>query len=163
MTDSGRKALLGRIKKNRSVLLTLTVMYAVFCVFRYLMALYTSSYPIVMIDEILYYSLARSIGAHGRVTFMGQPANYNSILYSFLLSPLYWLPEGTNYYRIIQLVNVLVFNLALFPIYFLSRRVCGSERRALLLSFFSMLAPDFILGQLIMSECIIYPLFFLSM
>ena len=138
-------------------------MYAVFCVFRYLMALFTSSYPIVMIDEILYYSLARSIGAHGRVTFMGQPANYNSILYPFLLSPLYWLPEGTNYYRIIQLVNVLVFNLALFPIFFLARRVCGSRRRALLLAFFSMLAPDFILGQLIMSECIIYPLFFLSM
>ena len=137
-------------------------MYAVFCVFRYLMALSTSKYPIVMIDEILYYSMARSMGAHGRISFMGQPANYNSVLFSMLLSPVYWLPEGTNFYRIIQLIDVLLFNMALFPIYALARRVCGDARKALVLSFISMLAPDFILGQLIMSECILYPMFFLS-
>ncbi len=162
MTESGNKSVFGRIKTHRRTLITLLIMYAVFCVFRYLMALSTSEYPIVMIDEILYYSMARSMGAHGQITFMGQPANYNSVLYSFLLAPVYWLPEGTDYYRIIQLINILLFNLSLFPIYALARRVSGNERTALILSFISMLAPDFILGQLIMSECILYPMFFMS-
>ena len=147
---------------HKRALITLIIMYAAFCVFRYLMALTTSRYPIVMIDEILYYSMARSMGAYGRISFMGQPANYNSVLFSLLLSPVYWLSEGTNFYRIIQLICVLLFNLALFPIYALARRVCGDRRRALVLSFISMLAPDLILSQLIMSECILYPMFFLS-
>ena len=162
MTESVKKTLTRRILSHKRTLITLIIMYAVFCVFRYLMALSTSRYPIVMIDEILYYSMARSMGAHGRISFMGQPANYNSVLFSVLLSPVYWLPEGTNYYRIIQLIDTLLFNLALFPIYALARRVCGDARKALALSFISMLAPDFILGQLIMSECILYPMFFLS-
>ena len=163
MTESGRKTLTHRLLAQKKTLITLFIMYAVFCVFRYLMALSTSRYPIVMIDEILYYSMARSMGAHGRISFMGQPANYNSVLFSILLSPVYWLPEGTDFYRIIQLICVLLFNLALFPIYALARRVCGDARKALVLSFISMLAPDFILEQLIMSECILYPIFFLSM
>ena len=162
MTESGKKTLSSRLLAHKRTLITLIIMYAVFCVFRYLMALSTSKYPIVMIDEILYYSMARSMGAHGRISFMGQPANYNSVLFSMLLSPVYWLPEGTNFYRIIQLIDVLLFNMALFPIYALARRVCGDARKALVLSFISMLAPDFILGQLIMSECILYPMFFLS-
>ena len=116
-----------RIKKHRSVLPALLVMYAVFCV----------------------YSIARSMGTRGQITFMGQPANYNSVLYPLLISPLYWLPQGTNYYRIIELINVLIYGLALFPIFFLAGRVCGSDKRAFVIAFISMLAPDFILGQLV--------------
>ena len=54
------------ILKNKWLLCLLCV-YAGAVLFRYVLALLTSSFPTVGIDEFLYYSLARSIATEGKL------------------------------------------------------------------------------------------------
>ena len=144
--------------------LLLGALYIGMAALRFLLATATHGYPSVMIDEMLYYNIARSIANGEGLLYLGQPADYTSILYPLVLSPIYALfPAGTDYFRLIQLWNILLMNLSLFPVYALARAAGGSQRTALWVGAAALLLPDMMLGGLIMSESILYPLFFTLM
>ena len=141
--------------------LTLLVLYLGVSLLRFLLALATSAFPTVSIDEFLYYGLARSIATEGKLLFRGQPADYSYILYPLVLSPIYlFFQEGANFYRLIQAWNILLMSSAVFPMYGLCRAMTGDNKKAMLLTAVFVLMPDLILGQFIFSEAIIYPLFY---
>ena len=142
----------------------LAIVYAAMVIVRYLLAVATHIYTMVLIDEHLYYSIARSISGGNGLLFMGQPADYTSILYSIVIAPVYWLfPEGTHFFRLIQLWNICLMNLSIFPVYRLAEEVTHNRKTAVAAAVICMLAPDMVLGGYIMSEVIIYPLFFTMM
>ena len=151
-------------KKSLSVGYIILFIYIGVVVIRYMLAELTSGYPTVGIDEFLYYSLGRSIATEGKLLFRGQPADYSFILYPLVLSPVYLLfREGADYYRLIQLWNIILMSTSVFPIFALCRAVLKQEKKALVVTSLCMLLPDFILGQYVFSEAILYPLFFLLM
>ena len=136
-------------------------MYGFFVLLRFVLALLTSIYPLVDIDEFLYYGMARSIANGEGLTFRGQPADYSYILYSLVLSPVYLTGlKGPVLYRAMQLWNILLITLSIFPFYRIAAKCVGDERKALWLTGISMLLPDFLLGQLMMAENVIIPLFY---
>ena len=140
--------------------LFLIIGYVGISLLRFLLALFTSAYPLLYLDEYLYYSLARSIATEGKLLFRGQLADYSYILYPLVLSPVYlFFRDGANFYRLIQLWNILIMTTAIFPIYGLCCAMIEDKKKAFLLTLAFMLLPDFILGQIILSEAIIYPLF----
>lgn len=147
-----------RTRKNRALMLI--AVYAGFCVFRFLMALFSGTYPRTIPDEFLYYSMARSLANGEGALIYGQQANYVYCLYPLLLSPAYLLPEGTDYYRVMQIISILVMNLSLFPVYALGRDILKDDAKALGIAALTLLMPDFLLGQRLLSETLIYPLFF---
>ncbi|MBR0391875.1 MAG: glycosyltransferase family 39 protein [Oscillospiraceae bacterium] len=150
----------GRISRKDQIFL-LVLLYFGCVLVRYLLSSLTSSYPTVGIDEYLYYSLGRSIATSGNTLYRGQPAQYINLLYPLFLAPIYiFFPEGTDFYRVIQFWNCLLINLAIFPLYATCRKLLGNEKRALVVTTFSMLLPDFLLSGFIFSEVLIYPLFF---
>ena len=65
------------------------LLFAGIVIVRFLLALATSTYPVVGIDEFLYSSLGRSIATEGSLLYYGQPADYSYILYPLVLSPVY--------------------------------------------------------------------------
>lgn len=139
----------------------LLMLYSATVLVRFLLALVTSMYPTVEIDEFLYYNLARSIATEGKLLFRGQPADYSFILYPLVLSPVYLLfGAGANYFRLIQLWNILIMSASVFPIFGLCRGITKDEMKSYGLTLIFLLLPDFILGQLIYSEALIYPLFY---
>lgn len=145
-------------------MLWLLIIYSVTVLVRYLLAKITTSFPTVGIDEFLYYSLARSIATKGELLFRGQSADYAYILYPLFLSPVYALfPDGSSFYRILQAWNTMLMSTSIFPIFFLSKELLQSEKKAFGATAAAMLLPDFILGELIFSEAILYPLFFTLM
>ena len=147
-----------------SWLIYLMVMYGAIVLVRFLLAMMTTSYPKVGIDEFLYYSLGRSIATEGKLLFRGQSADYAYLVYPLLLSPIYLLfGEGAPFYRLIQLWNIIMMSSSIFPLYFLGRQMFGNEKKAFIFAGISMLLPDFMLGNLIFSEVILYPLFFCLM
>ena len=149
-----------RSKKRRTILL-LAGIYACSVLVRFFMATLTSNFPTVYVDEFLYYNLGRSIATEGALLYHGQPALYNYVVYPLMLAPVYKLfPAGTHFYRVIQFWNFCVMCLSVFPLYGLCRRMLKDEEKALKLSALFMLLPDFILGQFVLSEALIYPLFF---
>ena len=148
---------------NRNPLVVLIGMYTGFVLVRFILAVLSSAYPIVNIDEFLYYGMARSIANGEGLMFRGQQADYSYILYPLVLSPVYLLGlKGPALYRAMQLWNILLINLSIFPIFFLAGNLLGDDRRALRITAVCMLLPDFQLGQLMMAENIIMPLFFLQ-
>ena len=153
------KKIPGKSLESRAVVYLFICYFAVVAA-RFILALATSAYPTVSVDEFLYYSIARSIASEGKLLFRGQPADYSYILYPLCLSPVYLIfQEGADYYRLIQLWNILIMTSAVFPIYGLFHAML-KDHRALILTMVALLLPEFILGQYIFSEVIIYPLFY---
>ena len=152
-----------KTRRNNWVIYLLCT-YAGVVLIRFLLAVYTTSFPTVGIDEFLYYSLARSIATEGKLLFRGQSADYSFILYPLILSPVYALfSEKFNFYRLLQLWNIILMSSSVFPLYFLGRKMLKNEKKALTAAALSLLLPDFILGEFIFSEAVLYPLFFALM
>lgn len=141
--------------------LSLLLLYIATVVLHYLLALFSSGHATVGIDEYLYYSIARSVATEGRLLFQGQPADYSFILYPLVISPIYAIfDEGATFYRLIQLWNILLMSLSVFPIYGLCKAMLQDTKKSLGLTALFFLLADFTLGQYILGECIIYPMFF---
>ena len=150
--------------EKKNTILWLILIYVCSVVVRYLLALATRNYPTVSIDEFLYYSTGRSIATEGSLLYLGQPAVYNYIVYPLILSPVYLLfGHGTNYFTMIQFWNIILMSLSVFPFYGLSKAMVQNRNKALWLTGIFMLIPNFILGEFIYSETVIYPLFFTLM
>lgn len=160
-----RKTSLARILADRKgTILLLGGTYLFFVLIRFLLCYTAMTFPSVMIDEGLYYSMARSISMGQGLLFCGQPANYSFILYPLILSPIYALfPEGTDYYRAMQLWNFCLITTSLFPLYSLGKKITKNPVRAYGLAVISLLLADFSIGGHIMSENILFPMFFLLM
>ena len=154
-----------KIKSRRNIwFIYLLCLYAGIVLVRFLLALNTSSFPTVGIDEFLYYSLARSIATVKQLLFRGQSADYSFVFYPLVLSPVYTLSgEKSDFFRLLQLWNNMLMSLSVFPLFFLGKKLLGSEKNALMAAAISMLLPDFILGEFILSEAVLYPLFFALM
>ncbi len=150
--------------KRLTALWPLWALYFSCVLIRCFFALITSNFPTVCIDEFLYYSMGRSIATEGRLLYLGQPALYNYLVYPLFLSPVYLLfPAGVNYYRVIQVWNILIMSLSVFPLFALCREMLAERKKAFLVTAVCMLLPDFILGQFVLSEAVIYPLFYTLM
>lgn len=138
--------------------LGLLLLYGAGVLCRVLLALAFSQNPSIMPDESLYFNLARSIFTSGEVLYRGQPITYDSLLYPLVLSPLFLLPQSINLFRVIQVANALLMNAAVFPAFFMARRVTGRESAAWLVAGVSLLLPDLAMTEIIMTESLGYPL-----
>lgn len=156
-----RKGALARSLRRTPVQLAL--LYALFVAVRFISALVCSPRPLVVPDELVYTEIARSLWQNGTVAMCGYPIAYDSLLYPLLLSPLYALPDTVYVYRFIQLLNALLVNLSLFPVFALAKRVTGDEKKAKFAVFFVLLMPDMILSQMALNETICYPLAFAAL
>ena len=147
--------------KFQNKVISVIGLYIAACLIRFMLALATSAYPIVNIDEFLYYGMARSIAAGGGLLFRGQAANYSYIFYSLVLSPVFMLGiKGPALYRILQLWNIMIASLSVFPIFYLAKDWIVEKGKAFRITLLCMLLPDFMLGQLMMCENVILPLFY---
>ena len=152
-----------QVQEHTPVLMLLLI-YAGFVLTRFLLAMATRHYPTVSIDEFLYYSLGRSIATEGSLLYHGQAALYNYIVYPLVIAPIYGLfPQGTNYYQLIQLWNIIIMTSSVFPIYGICNALLHDRKKALWITALCMLMPQYILGEYIYSEVVIYPLFFTVM
>ena len=147
---------------NKQPILILILLYSAFVLIRFLLAILTSAYPMINIDEFLYYGMARSIAEGKGLMFRGQPADYSYIVYSLFLTPIYLLGiKGPLLYRLLQLWNIMAVTLSVFPLFYLAKSLTKDTHKSIIAVFISMLLPDFMIGQLMMCENLIIPLFYM--
>ncbi len=144
-------------------LIWLIVAYITGVGLRFLLGLLTSQNPFVMPDEALYANIARSIADGGGVALRNQPVTYTSLLYPLIISPAYGLFGAGSQFRVIQVINCLAMNLAVFPAYGIARRFSLNPKTAFGISVVALALPDMLLTTRIMTEAIEYPLFLLTM
>lgn len=139
-------------------LLRLFTVYAAGVAARFALGLIMGRNPFVMPDEALYANIARSIADGAGLMLRNQPVTYTNLLYPLLISPIYAIFPAGAQFRAIQLFNCLAMNLAVFPAYAVARRFAGGKA-AVGIAALSLLLPDMLMTQRIMTEAVEYPLF----
>lgn len=118
--------------------------------------------PFIMVDELVYAELARSIADGGGFAIRGVPASGYGIVYPLLIAPAYALfdslPEA---YSAAKTTNALVMSLAALPAYWIGRFVVG-RGLALLGAVLAVAVPSLAYTGTVMTENVFYPVFLLA-
>jgi hypothetical protein len=116
--------------------------YLLFVIARFAISLFISN-PLVPTDEIAYKNFAYSFFRTGhfyRTENLGYSIYLPNVLYSFLISPSFFL--GEQFYIGIKLINSLLINVSFFPAYSLAREFI-THKKALLTATSVLLLPSF--------------------
>jgi hypothetical protein len=117
--------------------------------------------PFIMVDELIYAELARSIADTGRFAVRDVPSGGYSVLYPVLIAPAYLLFESLpQAYGAVKTINSLVMSLAAVPAYLLARRVLPVGL-SLLGALLAVAVPSLVYTATVMTENLYYPLFLL--
>jgi hypothetical protein len=131
---------------------------AVSAVVRYVLGRGTPA-PWIMVDELIYSELAKSLADSGRFLVRGEATAAYGIVYPTLIAPAWALFESVpQAYAAAKAINALVMSLAAIPAYFLARRVLA-EPLALAAAALTVAAPSMVYTATIMTENAFYPLF----
>ncbi|MBA2475530.1 MAG: glycosyltransferase family 39 protein [Actinobacteria bacterium] len=119
--------------------------------------------PWIMIDEILYSELAKSLADTGRFLIREEPAGGAlGLVYPLLISPAYLLFERVpDAYAAVKAINAVAISLAAVPAYLLARRVV-QPGLALVAALLAVSVPSMLYAGTVMTENAFYPLFLLA-
>jgi 4-amino-4-deoxy-L-arabinose transferase-like glycosyltransferase len=118
--------------------------------------------PFILVDELIYSELAKSLAESGERLARGVPAEGYGVVYPALIAPAYALfnaiPEA---YTAVKTINAFVMSLAAIPAYCLGRLVLG-RWWALAAAGFAVLLPSMAYTGTVMTENAFYPVFLLA-
>ncbi len=115
--------------------------------------------PWIMVDELIYSELAKSLADSGRFLVRGEATAAYGIVYPALIAPAWALFESVpQAYAAAKAINALVMSLAAVPAYFLARRVLA-EPLALVAAALTVAVPAMVYTATLMTENAFYPLF----
>ena len=114
--------------------------------------------PWIMVDELIYSELARSIAAGEGYSIRGTSAPAYSFVYPLLIAPAYLIDSLPTAYGVVKAINAVLVSLAAVPAYFLARRVLAPGL-SLFAALLSVSIPSLVFAGEVMSENAFYPLF----
>jgi hypothetical protein len=118
--------------------------------------------PWIMIDELIYSDLARSLGDNGTFLVRGEPIPWSNFGYVVLIAPAWLVTEAqSTAYALAKTINVGLGVLALVIVYFWARRLTTSGY-ALLAAGLTALMPSLLYAGMLMSENGFLPAFLLT-
>jgi hypothetical protein len=118
--------------------------------------------PWIMIDEIVYSELAKSLAAHGHFLVRGVPSTGYGFVYPVVIAPAWWLFASIpDAYRVAKVIDSVVMSLTAIPAYFLARRLLPSGL-SLAAAALTVLVPSMLYTGMLMTENAFYPLFVLA-
>jgi hypothetical protein len=115
--------------------------------------------PWIMIDEIVYSELAKSLAAHASFLVRGVPSHGYGFVYPIVIAPAYRLYSAVpDAYAAAKAINAVVMSLAAVPAYSIARRLLRPSL-ALVVAALSVLVPSMLYTGTLMTENVFYPLF----
>ena len=116
----------GFVRKNKNavilvvcILLHTVVLYGI-CNFRKSIETYG--------DELLYYSIARSLFLGQGIMVHGVPSHFQNLAYSFYLMPFFYISNGILRMKVITLANSFLISLSVIPVWFLCKELKLKEK-----------------------------------
>ncbi|MGN6799751.1 MAG: hypothetical protein ACTHKS_16540 [Gaiellaceae bacterium] len=115
--------------------------------------------PWIMVDELIYSELAKSLAGHGRFLVRGVPSTGYGFVYPALIAPA-WRLHGSipDAYATAKQINAVVMSLAAIPAYALARRLLATWP-SLVVAVLTVLVPSMLYTGTLMTENAFYPLF----
>jgi hypothetical protein len=118
--------------------------------------------PWILIDELIYSDLARSLADTGELYVRGEPIPWSNFGYVFLIAPAWLVGDAqSTAYALAKTINVGLGILALVPVYFWARRLTNSSY-AVLAAGLTALMPSLLYAGTLMSENGFLPAFLLA-
>ena len=114
--------------------------------------------PWIMVDELIYSELAKSLAAHATYAIRGVPARGFGYLYPLLIAPAFRIASVPAAYGAAKAINTVVMSLAAVPAYFLARKVVRPGY-ALFVAVLTVAVPSMVYTGTLMTENAFYPLF----
>src|SRR6266513_5136478 len=114
--------------------------------------------PTVFNDELLYSKLSQSIAAGHGLSIRGQHFFFPAPLAPLAQSPAWLLSSMTHAYAAAKLLNAAIMSAAVFPAYWLARRVVRPSY-ALVTAAATVATPGMLYHGYLMSEALAYPVF----
>ncbi len=114
--------------------------------------------PWIMVDELIYSELAKSIAAQGSYLIRGVPAHGFGFVYPILIAPAFRLASVPAAYGAAKAIDTFVMSLAAIPAYMLARRVMRPPL-ALVVAVLAVAVPSMVYTGTLMTENAFYPLF----
>ncbi|HEY3189649.1 MAG TPA: hypothetical protein VGJ70_19325 [Solirubrobacteraceae bacterium] len=114
--------------------------------------------PTVFNDELLYSKLSQSIAAGHGLAIRGEHFFFPAPLAPLVQSPAWLLSSMTDAYAAAKLLNAAVMSAAVFPAFFLARRVVRPSY-ALVTAAAAVTTPGMLYHGYLMSEALAYPVF----
>jgi hypothetical protein len=115
--------------------------------------------PWIMIDELVYSELAKSLAAHGHFLIRGVPSSGYGFVYPILIAPAWRLFASVPAaYDAARAINAVVMSLTVVPVYQLARRLVG-QVPALGAAALTVLVPSMLYTGMVMTENVFYPVF----
>lgn len=145
--------------KKRRLLIIIALLYVGMTIVRVYLGRYMhhiTFYP----DEMLYHTFAYNF-VHGKgMTIYGLPAGFYKYLYSLVIAPAMLLQNDTYQSLAVTIINSLVMNAGVFPIYALAKDVLGKDHKYLIIvvCVLYLLLPDITFTQGYMTEILFLPL-----
>jgi hypothetical protein len=115
------------------------------------------STPWILVDELLYSDLARSLAAEGRLAVRGE-TTVTSLLYPALVAPAWLARDMETTYALAKSINVVAMSAAAVPVYAWTRRLAG-PRAGLVAAGLTLLLPAFVYTGSLLTENLFLPLF----
>jgi hypothetical protein len=118
--------------------------------------------PWILIDELIYSDLARSLGDTGTFHVRGEPIAWSNFGYVVLIAPAWLVTEAqSTAYALAKTINVGLGVLALVLVYFWARRLTTAAYAALAAGL-TALMPSLLYAGMLMSENGFLPAFLLA-
>jgi hypothetical protein len=140
--------------------LALPVLFAVATAYHFLQSRGHTT-PTVFSDELLYAKLSQSIAAGHGLAIRGEHFFFPAPLASLVQAPAWLLHSMTDAYAAAKLLNAAVMSAAVFPSYWLARRVVRPSF-ALLTAAAAVATPAMVYHGYMMSEALAYPVFLIA-
>src|SRR5262249_12914291 len=109
-------------------------------------------------DELLYTKLSQSLAAGHGLSIRGQHFYFPSPVAPLVQAPVWLLHSMPQAYAAAKLLNAAVMSTAVFPSYWLARRV-GRPTYALVTAAAAVATPAMVYHGYLMSEALAYPVF----
>jgi len=118
--------------------------------------------PWIMVDELIYSELGKSVASDGRFLVRGVPSTGYGFVYPLLIAPAFRafgpVPDA---YAAAKVINAVVMSTVAIPSYFLARRLLAPWL-SVAAAGFAVLIPSMAFTGTLMTENAFYPLFVLS-
>lgn len=118
--------------------------------------------PFIMVDELIYAELGRSLADGGERLVRDVPATGYGVVYPLLIAPAYLLFDSlVDAYGAVKVLNSFVMSLAAVPAYLIARRMLPVGL-SLLAAVLAVALPSLVYTATVMTENLFYPLFLVA-
>ena len=117
------------------------------------------NYPYFFFDEKFYIELAQSFHSFHRFVFEGQALHPLRILYSVIISPVFYFSDFNISYKLIQWFNHFAFSLSVIPVFLLTKKLSKNNDYVFLISIAVLVMPGRLYSNIALPESLFICLF----